>query len=346
MRALVSAVTLSVALAALVVVSSSRAGEGDAAADASAEKEAASRFSEGERAFSRGDYAKAGDAFEAAYAAKPHEAALWNAARSWERAGELARAANLYRRYLRSAPDDAPDKKRAASALDALKPKLGRLEIVAPLLPAITVDDRATTDNVVFVIPGTHLVVGKNDAGVSAKKEVTLTAGAIESVVLDPPPEPKPSAVPASSAPPLTSSAPLASAAPTTTGRPVPTPPPEVKRHGTTPWLLAPFIGVTAISGTFLIASGIDVIRAKSDFEELKKGRSTEEQQALIEAGVGKTDRTNVLIGVTGGLALVTGIVALTAIDWGGHDKPAGKPATSSGRVFVGPGGVGLEARF
>ncbi len=314
--------------------------------DASAEAEAASRFADGERAFSRGDFAKAGESFAAAYAAKPHEAALWNAARSFEKAGEIARAANLYRRYLRSSPDDAPDRARAAAALDGLAPKLCRLEIVAPRLSGISVDGRPALDAVVYVVPGTHLVEGTAEGGAVAKREVTLSAGAIESVVLDPP-SPPPSA---SASEPVVTPAPLASVAPLASAQPRPSPPRpapvvEPKRHGTSPWLLAPFVGTTAIAGTFLIASGIDVLRAKSDYEDLKKGRSAEEQQQLIEEGVGKTDRTNVLIGVTGGLALVTGIVALTAIDWSSHDKPA-SPAKTSARVFVGPRGAVLEARF
>ena len=118
-RIVALAVALTIASGPLVVLADDPSTN-DAERDKKAEKAAADHFAEGERAFSRGDFAKAGEAFEAAYAAKPHEAALWNAARSWEHAAELARAANLYRRYLRTAPDSAPDTKRAAAALEVL----------------------------------------------------------------------------------------------------------------------------------------------------------------------------------------------------------------------------------
>jgi tetratricopeptide (TPR) repeat protein len=338
-------------LAALAIAIATSSFALDAArgapSDAASEEVAAKRFDEGERAFARGDYVKAGEAFDAAYEAKPHEAALWNAARSWERAGEIARAANLYRKYLRTAPDDAPDRRRATTALDALAPKVARLEIVAPSLHLIRVDGRAVDDAVVYVVPGTHLVEGSADAAAAGvKREIGAAAGAIVSVVLDPPPAAPASESVPSSSPPLaaSSSAPPVPSSSAPPVRPLP-PPPEPKRHGVTPWLLTPFVAATAISGTFLIASGIDVLRAKSDYEDLKKGRSAEEQQQLIDEGVGKTDRTNVLIGVTGGLALVTGIVALTAIDWGGHDKP-GAPPKASASVRVGPGGAWILGRF
>jgi hypothetical protein len=114
--------------------------------------------------------------------------------------------------------------------------------------------------------------------------------------------------------------------------------------------LLAPFVGVTATSAAFLIASGIDVLRARSDYDELKIGRSAEDQQQLIDQGRSKTDRTNALVGVTAGLAVATTFVAIFAIDWQQHPKrsPAGtsEPARPSARVVAGPGGASFEARF
>ncbi len=320
--------------------------------DERAEKDAAAHFAEGERAFSRGDFAKAGESFELAYGDKPHEAALWNAARSWERGGELARAANLYRRYLRTAPDSAPDKKRAATALEALMAKLGRIEIVAVGLDSFAVDGRAVSDVVVFVTPGAHLVEGKlvGSDGASARRGTIVEAGARQSVLLEAPSS-SPSAAPVPSSAPSMSSAPVSSAAPASSR---PSIPPKVdakeSHHGTTPWLLAPFVGVTATSAAFLVASGIDVLRARSDYDELKNGRSAEDQQQLIDQGRGKTDRTNALVGVTAGLAVATTFVAIFAIDWQRPPKspPArsSEPSRPSARVLVGPGKASFEARF
>src|SRR5262249_17315843 len=93
---------------------------------------AARHFERAEKAFKLNDFAGAAKAFEDAYRASPHPDALWNAARSWERAGDLARAANLYAEYLRVADTDARDRGNVERLLSALASRLGRLEIVAP----------------------------------------------------------------------------------------------------------------------------------------------------------------------------------------------------------------------
>src|SRR5262249_13544235 len=80
-------------------------------------KAARDRFAEGERAFKAGDFARAGEAFDDAYRLAPHPSAAWNAARAWQKAGEKARAANLYARYLREAPANDPDRSQSAAAL-------------------------------------------------------------------------------------------------------------------------------------------------------------------------------------------------------------------------------------
>src|SRR5580658_7681957 len=72
--------------------------------------EAGARFEEGTKAFDAGDFRRAAAAFEAAYRLAPNTDVLWNAARAWQRAGEAARAATLYSRYLRDAPPVAPDR--------------------------------------------------------------------------------------------------------------------------------------------------------------------------------------------------------------------------------------------
>src|SRR5262245_17884241 len=75
--------------------------------------EAAQAFTEGQRAFEAGDFRRAAESFEAAYAKKRHHSPLWNAARSWQRAGDDVRSANLIEQYLAIAPRDAPARAEA-----------------------------------------------------------------------------------------------------------------------------------------------------------------------------------------------------------------------------------------
>ncbi len=253
---------------------------------------AAAHFSEAERAFEAGDFVRAATEFEASYHTNPHPTSLWNAAKSWDKALEMPRAANLYRRFLDEAPKDTPFRDLAHDALKSLSQKLGRIEVVAPGATRVRVDDKPLDRSLVwFVSPGAHLVSAEID-GELVSREVTLGAAETRSVALarakveSEPPKPEPPArvKPATDAP-----------------------------RGATPWLLAPFAGTTALGVGLLIWSGADTLVARSQYDELAPA----DQAAVYDQGKLKQDRTNVILGVTAGLGLLTTALAVFAIDWG-----------------------------
>ena len=122
-RSLAAIVLVTMALATLA----GRAWADDGASSGGAE--AARHFDAGTAAFRRGDYTTAGREFDAAYAIAPHPDALWNAAQAWERAQDVARAANLYALFLELSPPDASDRDRANAAIARIAPRLARLDI-------------------------------------------------------------------------------------------------------------------------------------------------------------------------------------------------------------------------
>lgn len=267
---------------------------GSAAAQPADATVAAERFAAGEDAYNRGDYVRAAEAFDAAFAADPQPAALWNAARSWHRAGERARAANLYQRYVGEAPSDAPDRDEATRAMIELGRDLGRVEIVAPGADAVLLDGRPVHGGVVFANPGTHALEA-TFGGARARREITIEAGSTKTALVEPPPREK--------TPPL----------------PAPIPPqppgPAAEAHGgVTPWVMAPFVGATVLAGALTIASGVDTLVARGQYLDIPEDERT---VAQYDDGKFKQDRTNVMIGVTAGLAVVTTAVAVFAIDWG-----------------------------
>src|SRR5262252_769297 len=93
-------------IVALAVTSAQNTGWASTPAEAEREKRAGVAFSDAQAAFDRGDYRRAGEGFESAYALKRHYASLWNAAQSWQRAGDDLRAVILLDQYLREAPPD------------------------------------------------------------------------------------------------------------------------------------------------------------------------------------------------------------------------------------------------
>lgn len=286
---------------------------------AGAEDVARLRFEEGTRAFDAGDFVAAARLFLEAYAAVPHHAALWNAARAQRRAGELAPAANLYARYLREAPAGTPDRDRAIADLRALEPQLGRIQIVAPGATGIAVDGAAIDDATVWVTPGAHLVSGRV-GGESRTLEVQVAPGGAVSVALTPP-----------AAPPTAPAQPVAPPPRAAAGAPRATPG-TTDDGGWPAWVFLPFAGATVITGGFLIASGVDT---ENLHDELDASGNT--SRYAYDNGFFAMHRTNWLIAITAGLGAITVGVGLFAIDWNGE--------APGGRVVGGAVPGGLTAR-
>lgn len=283
-------------------------------------KAAGAAFTEGQHAYKKGDYRHAGESFERAYMLYPKLPALWNAARAWQDAGELTRAANLYSKYLSLAPPSAPDRDRAIKSLNQLNDKLARVDVHARDFQDVQLDGAtiegldAAPDHtlVVYVNPGEHIVTGTKD-GAKAKNAATIPPGAIMSMVLS-------------------------------LDEKAPTPPPRERpivadgnSHGLPPWVLLIGGGLTAVSLGVTIWSGLDTNGARSDFD-------ASPTQTKLDDGRGKETRTNVLIGVTAGVAVLTGVTAAFLVDWKGRAKET--PREGSLSVGFGPGSFAMKGAF
>jgi hypothetical protein len=283
-------------------------------------KAAAKLFAEGHKAYVTGDYRHAAEAFEAAYRRAPRLPPLWNAARAWQKGGELVHAANLYAVYLRKAPPSAPDRNSATSALRDLETKLGRLEVHAADFTelkldgaAIDLEDQDPSSVVVYVSPGSHVVEGQH-AGKSVQQTATAIGGSSVSVVL---------------------LAPKEIAAP-----PPPPPPPPEKHSGWSPLVVAVGGGLTAVGLGLTIWSGLDTMSQRSTFDQAPT-------QANFDEGKAREVRTNVLLAVTAGVGVLTGIAAIFLVDWKGHaEQKTPPPATAGVRLHLGPGSALLEGVF
>jgi hypothetical protein len=260
-------------------------------------KAAAKLFGEGQRAYNQGDFRHAGESFEAAYKHAPRLPPLWNAARAWHKGGELVHAANLYASYLRKAPPTAPDRNSATSAMRDLEGRVARLEVHADGFSdlkvdgvAIDLDDQNARSFVVYVTPGTHVVEGAQagkvvsehpTAGAGSAMSVVLVVPTTETVVTPPPPQPLP---------------------------PPHEPDKPEKRGGWSPIVVVVGGSLTAVAGGFLIWSGLDTVGQRSTF-------NASPTQANLDTGRSDELRTNVLVGVTAGLGVLT-CLAAAFVDW------------------------------
>ena len=303
----------------LVVLLAPRLARADGESDAD-RKAAAKLFAEGHKAYVSGDYRHAAESFEAAYRRAPRLPPLWNAARAWQKGGELVHAANLYASYLRKAPPSAPDRNSATSSLRDLETKLGRLEIHAAELTdlkldgaAIDLEDQEPSSLTVYVSPGSHVVEGQH-GGKPVQQTASAVAGSSTSVVLLAPKE--------------------------VVAPPPPPPPPPAKRSGWSPVVVAVGGGVTAVALGFTIWSGLDTLSQRNAFDLAPT-------QANFDEGKSRELRTNVLIAVTAGVGLLTGLAAIFFVDWKGHAEQSTPPATTAGvRLHLGLGSAMLEGAF
>ncbi len=282
---------------------------------------AAKKFRAGERAFHRHSYAAAAKDFEDAYAIAPHPAALFNAAEAHEKAGELTKAANLCARYLHDAPDKDKRRSKANKMIADLTPKLGRVDIDANGAEDVQLDGNVPDLEVTFVDPGDHVVSGSFD-GKHVERQISVVAGSLEHVRLEPP------------APPPEQKSDTA----------VATPDQGPHDHGATrhgglpPVVVYVGAGATAVLAGVTIWSGLDTNKARSDF-------NAHPTQQGLDAGKGKQTRTNILLGATAVVGVATAAIGIFATDWKGKAKKDEHP--ESHMAFgLGPGSVSLSGSF
>jgi hypothetical protein len=269
----------------LAVPSGARAGAGE-----DAQASAARAFVAGEGAVDAGDSRHAAAEFEAAYTAKPHHAPLWNAARSWERAGEDVRAANLLERYLHEAPPDAPDRDLATATVAALSKRLGRIQAHLVGVTDARIDGVALDGaSVLWVAPGEHVASAESARG-PVRKLVAVERGQLVSLTLGSPEEASPFASP-------------------------PAPREEVRRP-LSPWVVVSGGVLVVVGAGLTTAFGLETVSKKESF----LGDPT---QARLDDAHASQTRTNVALGATIGLAVVTGVIAALLVEWRHAPRPA-----------------------
>lgn len=272
----------------------------------SSEKRDAARrfFEQGERAYETRDYVLAAKSFGEAYRIAPHYASLWNAARSWEHAGEQTRAANAYAQYLHAAPVNAPDRDAAMAALAALAEKLGRIDVFAVGVEAVRIDDELLDGLSVYVHPGMHMIEGQL-GDTKIRRTEMIEAGSVRSVALvedikidkiEPP-----------------KNAPMVKAVERASPKP-PVASPLMSAPNPAPGWSGPAAivagGITVAAGSLVLWSGIDTLSAKNKFVAAPTANK-------LAAGKDKQLRTNLLLGAMIASGMATGVF-LSVWKWNG----------------------------
>lgn len=301
----------SVVLCAFAVLWTSAARAQDAPEDAevSHTRAAAEAYDRGSAFYLNGDYDRAARWFETAYRLAPAAPSLVQALRAQLRAGHALRAANLALRLFGLHGDDEEARSLAQEVVASNSGAFVHL-VVECADCELEVDGRAWSYREAMLVPVTEHRVRITEGERSESHSVRGQPG--QRITLGPPRD--------AIDPPADD----------------PTPPPVAGgSRGIPPWVSAVGLGVTLVSAGVLIWSGIDTLDGVDAFNAMPTIEA-------FEAGEAKELRTNVLVGITAGLAVVTLLLAAVA-DWD-SDPP---PTTQAGVFFdVTGGGAWVGARF
>lgn len=320
--------------------------------DAEAVRKAASAFDDGSRAYRAAKYELAASHFEAADAAVPSAQALRMAIRARTEARQRGRASTLAQLALKRYPNDDKTAGLAKKTVSANRRALHRLEIscTSPCVLALgvrSVPGRPAKKWIIWVPPGDQTIGASfSDGKGSDQQVIAARAGGENKLTFLPkagaptpaPTEPKPPSEP--------DDEPYADAAPDPAPAPDPVPDPaaDAGADDEATWIEHPAVFVvtlllTAGAGGTLIWSGIDTLNnpGTEAVRESCAGLGTD--CPAYQQGLDSQLRTNILIGVTGGLGLITAIFGIFVTDWGGDDAP------SDVSWSVGPYGTSLSWR-
>jgi hypothetical protein len=264
------------------------------------------------------DYARAATLFETAYRLAPASASLLQAVRAHERAGNGLRAATLALRLQAFYGSDAAAARQADTTLAATSAQFLRIDVTCNGTCTLELDGVLQEHTSFFAAPGAeHTVRATFDTG-PTERGVNGAAGATEAVSFDAP------------------AAALATGGDETNGEPehdggtdTGSSPSNGSGAGLSPIAFVIAVGATAVAGGVLTWSGIDALdgvpayRDMPTMERLRDGQSREL-------------RTNILIGVTGALALTSLILAIFT-DWDGEPESADESTSPQVALFVSP---------
>ncbi|EYF02420.1 hypothetical protein [Chondromyces apiculatus] len=315
------------------------------APDAAQVRRAAAAFDAGVAAFKERELELAASRFEEADAAVPSPQALRQAIRARQEAGQGSRAATLAALAIQRYPADEATSKLANEVLAAFGPSLHKLSVscAPPCVVAVgsrAIHGEATTRWVVYLDPQPTTLSASFLGGSSRQVEVDAKAGGSSELRLEP----------EAGAPSTGGGLPGPSGGAGSVGTGAKTSPgtdgerpargaPAVdvaatepsKRGGLPPFVFFGGVAATAVLGGVTIWSGIDTLNNPGE-DAVRAGCVGQGTGcALYQEALGKETRTNVLLGVTAGVGVLTVVSALFT-DWGSSGRGA-----STGRRRVEP---------
>jgi hypothetical protein len=323
--------------------------------DAAKVRTAAAQFEAGALAYKKGAFEEAASAFEAADASVRSPKPLRLAIKAHDKAGQGSRAATLAALALARYPDDAETADLAKKTIAALSPKLHalRIQCVSPCVLAVgtrAIQGDPNTRWTLYLDPGAVDVSASFFGGASAHAKIDAKAGGSSDVRL----EPAEDAPAKSAATPAPTDAPTAESTPALEAPAAETPVRDAAtpKKGLSPAFFVTGLVATAALGGVTIWSGIDTKNNPGPDAVRAACAGKGEDCPEYAAGRAHQTRTNVLLGATIGVGVVTAVLgAFTR--WGGSSSAPAKSGSSHKGTEISAGGwvdhgggVALSGRF
>jgi len=272
-------------------------------------------------AYERGDYATALSRFREALRLREHPVIAFNLALAESKNSLFLEAVNRLDAVAKDSRTPGELKARVASERELAARSLSTVIFDSPASQGLspTVDGQVVDGSPpkTQVNPGQHRIVLFGPKGIRVEREVSLIAGETLRVVLD-------------SASELRF---VVAGSETKDKSPV-----LVQAHKglSSTWFYVA-LGSTLAVGAVATWSGLDTLSAYRSYDRDLPGLTQRQANERVADGHGKENRTNLLVGATGFLAVGTTLVGLLLVDW-----------QASPTVSVSPsvGGVMLNARF
>lgn len=300
---------LTAALTALVSLASVTAHAEPPKPTAEQLQDARKHFQRGVALFNEADYAGALAEFRHAHATAPNPAVLYNIGQTQYQLRSYAAALQSFERYLAESGPSAEHRSEAESALDTLRTRVGKVDVVASIDGAeVTIDDELvgkTPLAPMLSAVGKRKIVVSSPGQQPVTRFVEVAAGEITHVeVKFEAPAPKSVAT-----------------TPTTTE-----PPPAAQASSSGSALpLVLWISAGALAAG-AVTTGILASSAASDLDDERQREGTD-RQALDDRS-SKASTLALVTDILGGVALVTAGVALYATLSSGSSKRAALPPT------------------
>ncbi len=312
----------------------------------------------GYRAYLNKQYDEAASHFENAFFAAPTPAELRSAVRARHDAGELARAATLAAIGQRRFPSDAATSKVAADAIAQARPhQVYEVQLASSAEYSVAIDEKIVVaerskESRIFVNPGAHQLLVSWSDDRNTRIAIDAQEGGSQSLQLEPPGLARVEAPPAArshagpwprrsgAGPPVT--VPLAVARPSRRLHRNP-----LVRLYSSRGLRSRPLAPGSLCGR--VSTPVELIRGPITRRDAACGAGqSADCTNLYQTGRDAQSRTNVLIGVTSGVAAVTAIVGLFFTQWSPAVATVGTHAAPAPVLVpvLGLGHAGLEGTF